>query len=440
MTNIDYRHSIEAYERAKRVMPGGNTRSSVFENPFPIYVKSGRGAYVRDVDGHDYLDFQNNFTALIHGYAHPETLAALTAAAGQGFSFAHPTTSEIDLAEVLCDRVGYFERIRFMNTGSEAVMMAVKAARAITGRSKIAKFEGAYHGNYDFVEVSFDPVPENWGQDAPEAVPYNIATPRSILDDVVVIPFNDLPGTKQILCDRRSELACVLIDPLPARVGLVPIDPSYLSFLRQFTEQHGILLLSDEVLSFRIGYGGALSRFGVEPDLCVFGKIIGGGLPIGAVAGRAGIMKVFDSSRGKASVSQSGTFTANPLSMAAGAASMSAMTAEVFEQLDDLGEYTRRRLREAIAESGVSAQVTGMGSLFRIMIKEENVLDYRSGFPSNCERDRQRRLIAFVRDNGVILSATGLGALSTPMTTLDIDKMIEIIGRGLQAVDSQVTK
>lgn len=420
-----------AHERAKKVMSGGNTRSSVYEAPFPIYLKSGKGAYVTDLDGNSYLDFQNNFTALIHGYDHADVNSTLIAQIGRGLSFANPTESEIDLAEIVCERVTFFEQVRFTNTGSEAVMMAIKAARAITKRPKIANCEGAYHGNYDYVKASFDPVPTDWQRGTAEAIAYNIGTPTSVLAEVVVIPFNDVVATERVLEQHKQTLACVVIDPLPSRAGLVPVDPSYLYFLREFTARHGILLISDEVLSFRLSYRGAIATYGIEPDLCAFGKIVGGGLPIGAPGGRAETMQVFDPSRGKPPVSQAGTFTANPLSMVAGAAAMRALTELEVERLNALGAQARSELRRALATSDIGGHVTGAGSLFCVFIGDTEIKDYASAYHAWRQRQRLSRLISLCRDEGVLLSRIGLGALSTPMAKPDITTLVARFGRAL---------
>ncbi len=419
------------HERAKKVMPGGNTRSSVYETPSPLYLAAGKGAYVNDIDGNSYLDFQNNFTALIHGYGHRDVNAALAAQIGRGLSFANPTECEIDLAEIVCARVPFFEQVRFTNTGSEAVMMAIKAARAITERPKIAKCEGAYHGNYDYVEASFDPLPADWQAGAAEAKAYNNGTPASVLAEVVVIPFNDVAATERVMEPHKRTLACVVIDPLPSRAGLVPVDPQYLRFLREFTDRHGILLISDEVLSFRLSYRGAIATYGIEPDLCTFGKIVGGGLPIGAVAGRAETMRVFDPSRGKPPVSQAGTFTANPLSMVAGAAAMRALTEVEIERLNALGAQTRSELNQALAASDIGGHVTGAGSLFCIFIGDRDVKDYASAYHAWQQRQRLSQLISFCRDEGVLLSRIGLGALSTPMADAEIAALVVRFGRAL---------
>lgn len=436
MTSLDrYTASRAAFNRAQRTMPGGNTRSSVFERPFPLYLAFGRGARVRDIDGNEYLDFQNNFTALIHGYGHPGVTAALADQLSRGLSFANPTVSEIELTELLCNRVPFFERVRFTNTGSEAVMMAIKAARALTGRVKIAKCEGAYHGNYDHVEVSFDPKPEEWGHDIPKSVAYNRGTPKSVLDEVVVLPFNDIEWSERILCGVRADLAAIIIDPLPSRLGLIPILRSYLAFLREFTRRHGIVLISDEILSFRLDYGGAVAELEIEPDLCTFGKIIGGGLPIGAIAGRSEAMAVFDPSGGKPRVSQAGTFTANPLSMVAGFAAMRAMTCEEFARINRLGDYARHRIAELFENTATPAQVRGAGSLFRVLMKREVVRDYRTAYPSAQESERLNTIVRALREAGILISSVGLGAISTPMTETDIDLLVEALRRSLTLLE-----
>ena len=431
---LNHERSRALYRRACATMPGGSSRTSVYESPFPIYAESGAGAYVADVDGNRYLDFTNNFTTLIHGYGHPAITAALLAQVPRGTSFGNPTESEIELAEMLCERVSGFEHIRFTNTGSEAVMMAVRASRARNGRPKVAKCEGAFHGSFDAVEVSYDSGPENWGVHDPARVPYNRGTPAQVLQQTVVLPFNDLANTERILAAEADELACIVIDPMPARAGLIPVEHEYLAFLREFTRRHGILLISDEVLNFRLTYEGAMTHFGVEADLCTFGKIIGGGMPIGAIAGRADIMSVFDPSRGKPAVPQSGTFTANPLSMVAGAAAMRAMTREAFARLNALGDTAREGLRGAISQSSVSAQVTGLGSLFQIKLNDRKLRGYRDQYPSPDERAQLAQLVQIVRERGVLISSTGLGALSTPMTSADIDTLVAAVKRGLKEI------
>lgn len=431
MTGSSHERSHAAYKRAIEVMPGGNTRSTVYEAPHPIYAARGTGAYVQDIDGNEFLDLQNNFTALIHGHCHGPTVDALRDQAMLGTCFGHPTVAEIDLAELLCERVPWFDRVRFTNTGSEAVLMAVKAARALTGRPRIAKCEGAYHGNSDVVEVSFDPTPANWGSNRPARVPYNKGTPPEILDQAVILPFNDVAASEAILEEEAASLAAVIIDPMPSRAGLIPASPDYLAMLRRFTERHGIVLVADEVLNFRMSYRGALAELGFEADLCTFGKIVGGGLPVGALAGRAPFMAVFDPTRGKPPVSHSGTFTANPMTMRAGLAAMRAMTPEAFDRLNALGDYARAQIKRTLDETGTHGQVTGRGSLFIIHLKEQAPRNYREAYPEPAEKKALADLVAFLKARGFSLSSKGMGALSTPMNQEDIDRLCAAIRQGL---------
>jgi glutamate-1-semialdehyde 2,1-aminomutase len=273
-----------------------------------------------------------------------------------------PTPWEIELAEILCERVPAVDWVRFANTGTEAVMFAVKAARAFTDRPKVAKFEGAYHGAYDWVEVSENSEPGNWGDGEPRRVPYARGTPASVLEEVVLVPFNDIGTTTTLLERHGDELACLVMDVLPSRAGLIPLEADYLDAIRRIARRRGIVLISDEVLNFRQGYGGAAARFGIEPDLVTFGKIIGGGLPIGAVGGRADVMAVFDSSDGWPPLPQGGTFAANPLSMVAGVTSMKALDPAALEYLEQLGARVRTGLEHLISLHSVPMQITGVGS------------------------------------------------------------------------------
>ncbi len=417
-------------------MPGGNTRISNFERPHPIYLASGMGAYVKDVDGNSYLDFQNNFTALIHGYGHPGVADAVRRQANLAVSFAGPTVTEVKLAELVVERVPYFDQIRFTNTGSEAVMMALKAARALTGRRLIAKCEGAYHGNYDVVEANVTASPRNWTE-VEQARPEHSGVAFSALSDCLVVPFNDIEGTRKILEGVADRLAAIIIDPLPSRIGLIPLAADYLAYVRDFTRKHSALLVFDQVLSFRLGYAGAPLPQTGYPDLCAFGKIIGGGLPIGAVAGSAEVMAVFDPSLANGPrVHHSGTFTANPLSMAAGLAAMADLLPPDFQRLNALGDRTRTLLAAAFASAGVPGTVTGEGSLFRIFLGSEPVSSYADTF-ALAQDPRLKPLLIRMRETGVSLSPIGLGAISTAMDEADISRLGETLETALRSLKHQ---
>ncbi len=431
MSDTNTAQSAALFARACDVMPGGNSRTTVWHSPHPIYAASGKGCRIRDVDGKEYLDFLNNYTSMIHGHANPVVAEAVREQLEIGTCFAMPTESEIVLAELLCGRAPGFERVRFTNSGSEAVMMALKAARAHTGRPKIAKCEGAYHGSYDFAEVSLDSAPGSWGNADPNSVAYTAGTPPSVLDEVIVIPFNRVEEAEQILNAHADEIACVLIDPMPNRAGLIPATTEYLEMLRRVTSANDMLLVFDEVISFRLGHGGAQGELGVTPDLTTLAKIIGGGFPIGAVAGKKDVMAVFDPRQGKPLAPHGGTFNANPISMVAGAAAMELLTQAEFDRLNALGARARDGVANAFSDAGVDGQVTGGGSLLRLHMTSVPLVDYRSARATDAQSAALTGVFDFMHANGVLLSETGLCALSTAMGEAEVDSFVEIFAAAL---------
>lgn len=424
------------YTRARRSLPGGNTRTTVFMQPYPIYASSGAGCRVRDVDGNVLIDCINNFTALIHGHAHPTLSAAAHAQIDQGTAFGMPTISEIELAEYLVESVPGIEQIRFTNSGTEAVMMALKAARAYTGRAKIAKVEGAYHGSYDYAETSLESGPENWGEDVPASIAYSRGTPAGVLSDVVVMPFNDVVAAEAILRRHGSELAGVLIDPVPNRVGLVAASSEFLAMLRRVTSELGILLIIDEVITLRLGAGGAQQRLGITPDLTTVGKIMGGGFPVGGVGGRAEVMQVFDPSQGRPAVPHGGTFSANPMSMTCGLAAMRLLDDGAYADLDRKGDTLRAMLNQAFADVGVPGQATGVGSLLKLHLHDKPITNYRNAFPDATQRAAMNQLNVAILNEGILMASYGLIALSTPMTDADIAQ----IGTGVHTALAQLKR
>lgn len=435
MSYPDDRHQSKALsERAKRVMPGGNTRTTVYIDPFPLYGARGEGCRVYDVDGNEMIDCINNFTAMIHGYANSHVNQAVAAQLPLGTAFGMPTTSEIELAELLVGRLPGVEQIRFANSGTEAVMMALKAARAFTGRHKIAKVEGAYHGSYDYAEVSLDSNPSNWGDGLPASIPYAKGTPPSVLSDVFVLPMNDMEAAQTIFAEHGTELAAILIDPMPNRAGLIPVDRDYLEQLQKLAKSCGALIILDEVISLRLGYGGAQTLWGIQPDLTALGKIIGGGFPVGAIGGSVEVMSVFDPTRGKPALPHGGTFSANPISMVAGHAAMQLLDQAVFARLDAQGDHVRKEISARFARHGLPGQVTGMGSLFKLHFTADPIRDYRSGFPDATARKRLDAMHKALLNNGILSAGYGLFALSTPMNDTDIDLIIDRADAALAAV------
>lgn len=426
--------SQKLYDRALSSLPGGNTRTTVFMKPYPIYAARGEGCRVWDVDGNEFIDCINNFTSLIHGHAHPILVETAARQLALGSAFGLPTESEIELAELLASRLPGVDQVRFTNSGTEAVMMTLKAARAFTGRPKIAKCEGAYHGSYDYAEVSLDPTPEAWGRNAPVSVAYARGTPDNVLADVVTIPFNDVEAAVSLIREHGPELACVLVDPMPNRAGLAPADLAYLDALRSVTREVGALLIFDEVITFRLGFSGAQGLWNIDPDLTALGKIIGGGFPVGAVAGHKEFMAVFDPRSGKPALPHGGTFSANPVTMRAGLASMELLDEAAFARLDSIGEAVRSGIDAAFRRTGVPGRTVGLGSLLKIHFADRPIRDYRSAHMTEQEAQRQAVFNRGLLNRGVLAAGYGLMALSMPMSDADVDTIVAAASEALAEV------
>lgn len=432
-----YPASQALYADAKQYLPGGNTRTTVFEKPFPLYASHGKGCYVWDVDGNRRIDCINNYTSMIHGHAHPGIHQAVLRQMESGTCFGMPTESEILLAKELVRRVDSVETVRFTNSGTEAVMMAIKAARAYTGRPKIAKVEGAYHGSYDPAEISLDPGPQQWGENTPNSVPYAKGTPASVVGDVIVLPFNDPEKAKTIITQHGKDLAAILIDPLPNRAGLIPASEAFLQAIRAAADAVGALVIFDEVISFRLSHGGAQALFSISPDLTTLGKVIGGGFPVGAVGGRRDVMAVFDPSSGKPALPHGGTFSANPITMRAGLAALELLDEKAFAHLGQIGDQVRKAANESLTRHGVPGIVVGMGSLLKIHFTDRTPTDYRAVYPNPIEASKLRLFNKTLINNGILPSGYGLMALSTPMTMEDIHQINGTIDVAIQAVKNQ---
>lgn len=424
-TQVDLTRSAALYERAMRVLPGGVSRNAAFRDPHPLYADRGQGCHLTDVEGVTRIDCANNMASLIHGHADPDINRAVVEQLQRGTAFNIATEIEIRYAEFLTARCPGFDKLRFVNSGTEALMVGIKAARAFTGRPMIAKAEGAYHGGYDYVEVSQTSAPESWGSiDEPNRVPLVHGTPESAVNDVVVIPFNDIDRSIALLDRCAGELSCVVLDLMPHRVGLNPADPQYVAAIREWTQQHGVLLLLDEVITFRSFYGGLQEHYGLMPDLTAMGKMIGGGFPIGAIAGRDDVMDVLNPRSKEYRFPHSGTFSANPVSLTAGLAAMEKFDRDAVERLNALTQRARAGVEQAIQDTGVIASVTGAGSMFRVHMKSQAPRDYREAHLSGPENKRLKAFLDHMFDEGFILINSGSVALSTPMSEVEVDAIV----------------
>jgi glutamate-1-semialdehyde 2,1-aminomutase len=370
-------HPLRA--RAAHVMTRGNTRSTLFVPPAPPYALAGAGCVVTDQLGHEVIDCNNNYTSLIHGHALPEVTRAITSILDKGTAFGLPTETEIGLAELLAARTGH-STWRFSNSGTEAVMTAVRAARAFTGRDKIIRFAGSYHGTADAVVDLNAP-----------------GIPAGVRADVVEVPQGDRAAFDRAIAEHGTQLAAVLIDLMPNRAGLVPADPVFVDHIREATRRVDALMIVDEVITLRLAPEGLAGRYGVEPDLISVGKIIGGGYPVGGVGGRADVLAVFDPLASGA-IGWGGTFSANPISMTAGRITMELFDADATSRLNARGDS----LRESFKAAGVPA--SGTGSLIRLR-----------------EQRDPGELWWAAYERGVMLGTNGLLALSTAMSYADLE-------------------
>lgn len=442
ISNKNNKSSENLYQEACKVIPGGVSRNTIFRRPYPFYVSHASGCYVTDIEGNKRIDFANNMASLIHGHAHPAIVSAVTEQIKKGSAYTMPVEAEIDLAKILTERITSVEKLRFVNSGTEAVMTMIRAARAFTGRSKIAKAEGAYHGTYDYAEVSQASNPSNWGDiSSPNSVPLVKGTPQGVLEDVIVFPFNNVELTLAILNKYKSEIACVLIDPIPHRVGLSQGEDNFIEALFKWTRENGALLCFDEVVTFRVRYGGAQADYSILPDLTALGKIIGGGFPIGAVGGRSEVMSVLDPSKEKVVFPHMGTFSANSMSMVAGTKAMQLFDADAINSLNELTKKAQLQIKESIKIVDIPASITGAGSMFRIHPKTEKPRTYRQTYQTKEESDIITELLDYMFINENIMMVNTCSCMfSTAITQSEVDILTEALHRAFQYLKPKFDK
>jgi len=405
--------------RAGHRIPSGTSRSLLRHPPFPFYIDHTSGVTGTDLDGNTRTDFHNNYTTLIHGHGHPQIVAAVERQLTRGTTYSAPGAQELALAEHLCSRIGSVEQVVFNNSGTEAVMVALRIARAVTGRNRIGKFEGGYHGSSDFVMVGGHGLP------APDD-PVRVTTPHADVgglpvaacQDVILMRYNDVAAVREAVAHYGADLAAIIVEPIQGAGGVIPAQAEFLRVLREETRRAGIVLICDEVITLRHAVGGAQGYYGIEPDLTTMAKIIGGGFPVGAVGGRREFMRCLEAD---GSVANLGTFSANPMTMAAGLAAMELLDEAAIAHINALGDVARARLAAIIERHSLPAQVCGSGSLFQVHWTRAPLTDARAVETA----DSNLNLLAFLGlcNRGIQLSMRGIGALSTPMTTHHIDAL-----------------
>jgi len=417
------------YREACTLMPGGvNSPVRAFKavGGTPVFFKRAKGGYLFDADDRQYVDYVSSWGAIILGHADPRVVDAIGVAAANGTSFGAPHAGEVRLAKEILERVPAVERIRFVNSGTEATLATIRLVRAATGRTKILKFEGNYHGAVDSLLAKAGSGIATFG------LPDSAGVPKSITQDTLLARYNDALHVEAILSANRGEVAAVLVEPVSGNMGLVPPKPEFLSELRRLCNEHDVLLVFDEVMTgFRIAKGGAAERFGVRPDLLCMGKVIGGGLPVGAYGGRKDLM---DLVAPMGPMYQAGTLSGNPLAMAAGYTALSNMNAEQYERLEQLGARLEAGLSHACRYESVSAHVQRVGSMISVFFTEEPVNDFDDA--NKTDKSFFAGVFHSMLDKGFYLPPSALEAwfFTTSHTDEDIDRTVEAFAASIRDV------
>ena len=420
------------WERAKKSMPGGIIKGAYAANPYPHYVAKAEGCYVWDLDGRKYVDFGNHHTTMIVGHSNPGVVQAIKDEADRGFGPGGPTTLEAEIAEEIAARFASIDQVRFANSGTEASLHATRMVRAISGKPKVAKFEGAYHGSHDGLEVSVNaPVDASGPSDSPTPVTSQDGQSAGAADDVVILPYSDRESVELILREHKDEVSAVFYDAKP---GMWDISKDFTRFVREITRELGIMMVMDEVVSFRTAYGGAQTAAEVEPDLTIFGKAMGGGLPVGVIGGRREVMELLDHTQGAGHVLQSGSFSGNNFTLAAGLATLRALTPEVYEHLGALSARLHAGLERAFTNAGMPHQVLSEGAAANFFITDRPITNYRA-MAAHHDGAMYEQLALGLFLKGYSLRG-GIGfTISAPMREEHVDGLVDALEQVLAESD-----
>jgi glutamate-1-semialdehyde 2,1-aminomutase len=415
-----YEKSKQAYAEAVKLLPGGvNSPVRAFKSVKmdPIFMARGKGSKIYDIDGNEYIDYVLSWGPLILGHANDRVVEALKKVAENGTSFGAPTLIENELAKLVIERVPSVEIVRMVNSGTEATMSALRLARGYTGRNKIVKFEGSYHGHGDSLLIKAGSGVATLG------LPDSPGVPESVAQNTITVPYNDLESVKYAFEQYGEDIACVIVEPVAGNMGVVPPQPGFLEGLREITKQYGALLIFDEVMTgFRVDYNCAQGYFGIEPDLTCLGKVIGGGLPVGAYGGKAEIMERIAPS---GPIYQAGTLSGNPLAMTAGYETLIQLTPETYEQFKKKADRLEEGLRKAAEKYEIPHAINRAGSMIGFFFTNEKVVNYETAKTSDLEM-----FAAYYREmaeQGIFLPPSQFEGmfLSTEHTDEDIEKTIE---------------
>jgi len=425
--------SLMRHEEALRYLPAGDTRSSTWFSPYPTYMVAGEGAWLTDCDGNRYLDLLNNYTSLAHGHAQPQIVEYAADQLTRGTVFGSATEPQVALAKLLIERVPSFEMLRFTNSGTEATMMMMRAARAYTGRDIIVKMDGGYHGSHDFVEVSISADLDS--SRSPMARVEGRGVPNAVLNAVMVAPFNDLNTLDALLEQHHGRIAGIIVEPMPSSGGMVPPAPGYLRGLRALADKYGVLLLFDEIVTLRLSTGGLQAIEGAIPDLTAVAKIIGGGFPVGAFGGRQDIMELFNPAASREFVFHSGTFNGNNMTMTAGLQAMRRLDQAAIERINRLGESLGAGINRAFQSLGIGAQCLGYGSLQQIHWTDEPVVNLADARRAGEGIGKLRQLLHLeLLNRGIFISSRGMFSISTPITEADVALALAAVEGALESL------
>ena len=414
--------SLSAWKNSQQFIPGGvnsPVRNFGKVGEHPRFIERGNGCKIYDIDGNEYIDYVASWGPLILGHAHPSIVAAVSHVAARGTSFGAPTTLETDLAEIIVDAVPSIEKVRLVNSGTEATMSAIRVARGYTGRSKILKIDGCYHGHVDYLLAKAGSGVATFGLSDSGGVPEDFAR------NTLTIPFNDAEALKTTVEANPDEIACLILEPVMGNMGIIPPRDGYLNEIREITEQHGIVLIFDEVITgFRVAYGGAQSLYNVTPDMTCLGKIIGGGLPVGAYGGKQEIMKCVAP---EGDVYQAGTLSGNPLAVTAGLTTLKELAKPgIYDRLEKCASVLANGLADATNKHGIDAWHSRVGSMLMLYFTSETVTDADGA--RTADTDRFREYFWGLLERGVYVAPSQFeaGFVSLVHSEEDIDKTIQV--------------
>lgn len=427
---MDIRRSTQLFSEAQQVIPGGvdsPARAFSAVGGQPLFIERGEGAHVIDADGNEYVDYVLSWGPLILGHSHPRVAAALKEAVDRGTSYGAPTRLETELAELLIEAMPAVEMVRFVNSGTEATMSALRLARAYTGRDKIVKFVGCYHGHADFLLVQAGSGVATLG------LPDSPGVPGGTAQDTLTAPYNDLGAVEEAFAAYPDEIAAVIVEPVGGNMGVVPPEEGFLEGLREITANHDAVLIFDEVMTgFRVAYGGAQELYDVEPDLTTLGKVIGGGLPVGAYAGKQEVMETVAPT---GPMYQAGTLSGNPLAMTGGIETLKVLGEPgVFEGIEQKAAVLADGVGRAAADAGVTIHQTRVGTMFSNFFTSEPVTDYESAKASDT--DKFARYFHVILEEGIYMAPSQFesGFISLAHSSEDIERTVEAAARAFRAV------